>query len=49
MQSAIPILKRFFSENAFPSGLEKEELAARCNMDRKQIKDWVSDIVSCYT
>ncbi|KAM5533419.1 hypothetical protein V8D89_012916 [Ganoderma adspersum] len=39
-QSAIPVLEQFFNENAFPSRLEKLELAGKCGMEYKQIKDW---------
>ncbi|PIL31768.1 transcription factor [Ganoderma sinense ZZ0214-1] len=38
--SAIPILEQFFEQNAFPSRLEKIELASKCDMDFKQIHIW---------
>ncbi|KAJ8457220.1 hypothetical protein ONZ51_g11667 [Trametes cubensis] len=37
---AIPMLERFFAENAFPSRLEKYELASQCDMDYRQIHVW---------
>lgn len=43
MQGAVPFLERFFHRNAFPSRLDKYELAAQCDMDYKQIHVWVSD------
>lgn len=42
IQNAIPSLERFFSQNAFPSRLEKHELASQCEMEYRQIHVWVS-------
>ncbi|KAI0673311.1 hypothetical protein C8Q78DRAFT_615894 [Trametes maxima] len=39
-QRAVPILEQFFEGNAFPSRLEKIELADRCNMEYRQIHVW---------
>ncbi|KAI0830487.1 hypothetical protein BC628DRAFT_1416032 [Trametes gibbosa] len=39
-QSAIPVLEKFFDNNAFPSRLEKVELASECQMDYRQIHVW---------
>ncbi|KAI0324463.1 hypothetical protein GY45DRAFT_1375525 [Cubamyces sp. BRFM 1775] len=39
-QNAVPLLERFFERNAFPSRLEKFELAATCDMDYRQIHVW---------
>nr|VWO94267.1 UhbW1 protein [Ganoderma boninense] len=38
--NALPTLERFFDGNAFPSRLEKYELASICDMTFKQINDW---------
>ncbi|KAI8968151.1 hypothetical protein BD414DRAFT_311548 [Trametes punicea] len=35
-----PLLERFFASNAFPSRLEKYELALTCSMDYRQIHVW---------
>lgn len=40
-QKAVPILERFFNDNAFPSRLDKLELASACMMDYRQIHVWV--------
>ncbi|KAI0652025.1 hypothetical protein C8Q79DRAFT_73165 [Trametes meyenii] len=39
-QSAVPILERFFASNAFPSRLEKYELASESAMEYRQIHVW---------
>ncbi|TBU34740.1 hypothetical protein BD311DRAFT_608943, partial [Dichomitus squalens] len=39
-QSAVPLLEQFFNANAFPSRLEKYDLASRCGMSYKQINTW---------
>ncbi|KAI8990440.1 hypothetical protein BD414DRAFT_300860 [Trametes punicea] len=39
-QNAVPLLERFFASNAFPSRLEKYELALTCSMDYRQIHVW---------
>ncbi|KAI0361430.1 hypothetical protein OH77DRAFT_426887 [Trametes cingulata] len=39
-QRAVPVLEAFFKENAFPSRLEKYELAFKCEMDYRQIHVW---------
>ncbi|TFK94377.1 hypothetical protein K466DRAFT_476466 [Polyporus arcularius HHB13444] len=39
-QLAVPLLERFFSHNAFPSRLEKYDLASASDMDYKQIHVW---------
>ncbi|KAI0375176.1 hypothetical protein BV20DRAFT_933444 [Pilatotrama ljubarskyi] len=39
-QGAVPILEHFFESNAFPSRLEKYDLAAKCAMDYRQIHVW---------
>ncbi|KAH9858017.1 hypothetical protein C2E23DRAFT_159657 [Lenzites betulinus] len=39
-QSAVPFLEQFFEGNAFPSRLEKFELASKCNMEYRQIHVW---------
>ncbi|KAH9898221.1 hypothetical protein C8Q73DRAFT_788424 [Cubamyces lactineus] len=39
-QAAIPLLEAFFDNNAFPSRLDKHELAAKCDMDYRQIHVW---------
>nr|VWO96880.1 UhbW1 protein [Ganoderma boninense] len=38
--AAVPILERFFDQNAFPTRLEKHELATQCNMAYRQIDIW---------
>ena len=47
----MPLLEQSFDDNAFPSRLEKFELAAKCDMGYKQIHVWVrqftSDICVC--
>ncbi|KAM5533949.1 hypothetical protein V8D89_012374 [Ganoderma adspersum] len=39
-QNAVPMLEAFFSHNAFPSRLEKHELASQCAMEYRQIHVW---------
>ncbi|KAI0654244.1 hypothetical protein C8Q70DRAFT_1029633 [Cubamyces menziesii] len=39
-QNAIPVLEAFFAQNAFPSRLEKYELASKCDMEYRQIHVW---------
>ncbi|KAI1781632.1 hypothetical protein LXA43DRAFT_908193, partial [Ganoderma leucocontextum] len=39
-QDAVPILEQFFVVNAFPSRLEKYDLASKCEMSYKQINTW---------
>ncbi|EIW64297.1 uncharacterized protein TRAVEDRAFT_68139 [Trametes versicolor FP-101664 SS1] len=39
-QEAVPKLERFFEQNAFPSRLEKMELATESNMEYRQIHVW---------
>ncbi|KAI0801092.1 hypothetical protein C8Q74DRAFT_466645 [Fomes fomentarius] len=39
-QNAVPILERIFAENAFPTRLEKYDLAAQWGMDYRQIHVW---------
>ncbi|KAI0778359.1 hypothetical protein BD413DRAFT_675996 [Trametes elegans] len=39
-QAAVPLLEQFFNRNAFPSRLDKLELAAQTQMDYRQIHVW---------
>ncbi|KAH9949426.1 hypothetical protein B0H21DRAFT_728964 [Amylocystis lapponica] len=39
-QNAVPILQGFFDHNAFPSRSDKEDLAARTDMEYRQINVW---------
>ncbi|KAI0639585.1 hypothetical protein C8Q77DRAFT_1081936 [Trametes polyzona] len=47
-QSAIPTLEKFFEQNAFPSRLEKHELAHKCGMEYRQIHVWFQNHRSRY-
>ncbi|KAI0735001.1 hypothetical protein C8Q76DRAFT_791585 [Earliella scabrosa] len=47
-QSALPILEQFFERNAFPSRLDKYELALKCDMDYRQIHVWFQNRRSRY-
>ncbi|KAI1783071.1 hypothetical protein LXA43DRAFT_366308 [Ganoderma leucocontextum] len=39
-QNAVPLLEQAFSKNAFPSRLDKVELASLCEMDYRQVHVW---------